>query len=122
MADEPMNVADVREEHNDVRQGSVSLHIPAQRRAGGGTGAHSHSGHRQLGEGRTGVSFTRDELSTAIDNFQKLANHDLNVDYDHACEDLERAAGEPTPSAGTNLALDEPEEFRDTGIGSRESE
>src|SRR5271157_5652543 len=38
------------------------------------------------------VSFTRDELSTAIDNFQKLSNHDLNVDYDHACEDLERAA------------------------------
>ena len=52
------------------------------------------------------VSFTRDELSTAIDNFQKLANHDLNVDYDHACEDLERAAGEPTPSAGRILALD----------------
>jgi hypothetical protein len=57
------------------------------------------------------VSFTRDELSTAIDNFQKLANHDLNVDYDHACEDLERAAGEPTPSAGRILALDEPEPF-----------
>ena len=68
------------------------------------------------------VSFTRDELCTAIDNFQKLANHDLNVDYDHACEDLERAAGEPTPSAGRILALDEPEEFReieerDTGYG-----
>lgn len=58
------------------------------------------------------VSFTRDELSTAIDNFQKLANHDLNVDYDHACEDLERAAGSPTPSAGRILALDEPEEFK----------
>src|SRR5271167_3942671 len=57
------------------------------------------------------VSFTRDELRTAIDNFQKLANHDLNVDYDHACEDLERAAGEPTPSAGRVVALDEPEEF-----------
>ena len=69
------------------------------------------------------VSFTRDELCTAIDNFQKLANHDLNVDYDHACEDLERAAGEPTPSAGRILALDEPEEFRDIGIrdsGARE--
>ncbi|MGD1100923.1 MAG: phage protease [Terriglobia bacterium] len=55
------------------------------------------------------VSFTRDELCTASDNFQKLANHDLNVDYDHACEDLERAAGEPTPSAGRILALDNPE-------------
>ena len=65
------------------------------------------------------VSFTRDELSTAIDNFQKLASHDLNVDYDHACEDLERAAGEPTPSAGRILALEEPEEFRADGqIGS----
>ena len=37
------------------------------------------------------VSFTREELSLAVDNFEKLANHDLNVDYDHACEDLERA-------------------------------
>ncbi|MFZ0961663.1 MAG: phage protease [Terriglobia bacterium] len=58
------------------------------------------------------VSFTRNELSQAVENFQKLANHDLNVDYDHACEDLERAAGEPTPSAGRILALDEPEEFK----------
>jgi hypothetical protein len=58
------------------------------------------------------VSFTRDELSTAVDNFQKLANHDLNVDYDHACEDLERAGGEPTPSAGRILALDPPEKFK----------
>src|SRR5271157_2778895 len=67
------------------------------------------------------VTFTRDELSTAVDNFQKLANHDLNVDYDHACEDLERAAGAPTPSAGRILALDEPEEFRADGqIGSRQ--
>jgi hypothetical protein len=62
-------------------------------------------------KGGRDVSFTRDELRTAIDNFQKLANHDLNVDYDHACEDLERAAGEPTPSAGRIVALDEPEEF-----------
>ncbi len=67
------------------------------------------------------VSFTRDELCTAIDNFKKLANHDLNVDYDHACEDLERAGGEPTPSAGRILALDEPEEFRDSGSGTRDS-
>ncbi len=67
------------------------------------------------------VSFTRNELSTAVDNFQKLANHDLNVDYDHACEDLERAAGAPTPSAGRILALDPPEEFRADGqIGSRQ--
>ena len=57
------------------------------------------------------VSFTRDELSTAVANFQKLANHDLNVDYDHASEELERAAGAPTPSAGRILALDEPEPF-----------
>ena len=67
------------------------------------------------------VSFTRDELSLAIDNFEKLANHDLNVDYDHACEDLERAAGSPTPSAGRILALDEPEEFRETGNGKRDT-
>jgi hypothetical protein len=33
------------------------------------------------------------------------------VDYDHACEDLERAGGAPTPSAGRILALDKPEPF-----------
>src|SRR5579872_4788339 len=66
------------------------------------------------------VSFTREELSVAVDNFHKLANHDLNVDYDHACEDLERAAGEPTPSAGRIVALEEPEEFK-SGVRSPES-
>jgi len=72
-------------------------------------------------KGGRDVSFTREELSQAVDNFQKLANHDLNVDYDHACEDLERAGGEPTPSAGRILALDKPEEFRETGRGTRDS-
>jgi hypothetical protein len=72
-------------------------------------------------KGGRDVSFTRDELCTAIGNFQKLANHDLNVDYDHASEDLERAAGEPTPSAGRILALEEPEPFRDSGSGVRDS-
>ncbi len=63
-------------------------------------------------KGGRDVSFTRNELCTAIENFHKLANHDLNVDYDHASEDLERAAGAPTPSAGRILALDQPEEFK----------
>src|ERR1035437_2894666 len=72
-------------------------------------------------KGGRDVSFTREELSEAVGNFQKLANHDLNVDYDHACEDLERAAGEPTPSAGRILALDKPEEFRETGHGTRDT-
>jgi hypothetical protein len=57
------------------------------------------------------VSFTLDDLRAAVANFQKLANRDLNVDYDHACEDLERAAGEPTPSAGRIVGLDSPEPF-----------
>ena len=58
------------------------------------------------------VCFTRGDLGRAIENFRKLANHDLNVDYDHACEDLDRAAGEPTPSAGRIVAMNEPEEFK----------
>lgn len=70
-------------------------------------------------KGGRDVSFTRGELRQAVENFQKLANHDLNVDYDHACEDLERAAGEPTPSAGRILKLDQPELFQsgDPGTG-----
>ena len=62
-------------------------------------------------KGGRDVSFNRGDLGQAIENFQKLANHDLNVDYDHACEDLGRAAGEPTPSAGRILKLDPPELF-----------
>lgn len=54
---------------------------------------------------------TLDSFQTIIANFGKLANNDLNVDYDHACEDLERAAGNPTPSAGRILSLDPPEPF-----------
>jgi len=77
------------------------------------TGSWVKNGHE--------VAFTRDDLRTAVENFHKLANHDLNVDYDHACEDLERAAGEPTPSAGRIVALDEPEPFRDTGHGTRDT-
>jgi hypothetical protein len=38
-------------------------------------------------KGGRDVSFTHDELCTAIQNFHKLANSDLNVDYDHASED-----------------------------------
>ena len=72
-------------------------------------------------KGGRDVSFTREDLDQAVDNFQKLANHDLNVDYDHACEELERAAGEPTPSAGRILKLDRPEEFRESGLGTRGS-
>jgi hypothetical protein len=56
-------------------------------------------------KGRRDVGFTKEELEIAIENFNKLANHDLNVDYDHACEDLERAAGDATPSAGKINAL-----------------
>ncbi len=67
------------------------------------------------------VSFTREELSLAVDNFEKLANHDLNVDYDHACEDLERAAGEPTPSAGRIVSVGSAGRFRGEGLGSRGS-
>jgi phage I-like protein len=67
------------------------------------------------------VSFSPEELRTAVANFRKLSNHDLNVDYDHACEDLKRAAGEPTPSAGRIVALDEPEIYRDSGCGIRDS-
>jgi hypothetical protein len=57
------------------------------------------------------VTFTLEDLKLAISNFDKLANHDLNVDYDHASEDLQRAEGNPTPSAGRIVALDDPSPF-----------
>lgn len=56
------------------------------------------------------ISFGKEDLETARENFEKLANRDLNVDYDHSCEELERAGGGPTPSAGRVISLDPLEE------------
>ncbi len=57
------------------------------------------------------IDFGKEDLEQAVANFEKLASSDLNVDYDHACEDLKRAAGDATPSAGRITRLCPPERF-----------
>lgn len=61
----------------------------------------------------TELIFTKQDLEDAKLNFEKLENHNLNVDYDHASEDLMRAGGEPTPSAGRIFSILPPEPFQD---------
>jgi phage I-like protein len=69
-------------------------------------------------------AITCDDLDDVIENFTKKLNGEINVDYDHASEMPEVAAGGPVPSAGRILALGAPVPFegnREAGVGNREN-
>jgi len=66
-------------------------------------------------------SITEDDLEEIVRNFAQRKNGEINVDYDHASEMPEVAAGGPIPSAGRVVKLDTPEELRDSGFGVRVS-
>jgi len=59
-------------------------------------------------------SISLDDLEEIVRNFRKRSNGEINVDYDHASEMPEVAAGGPIPSAGRIVKLDAPEPL---GIG-----
>jgi phage I-like protein len=65
-----------------------------------------HRGDRQF-------SITREQLEEAILNFEKKLNGEINVDYDHASEMPEVAAGGPVPSAGRIVQLEPPQRLAD---------
>ncbi len=67
-------------------------------------------------------AITRVDLESIARNFENRRNGEINVDYDHASEMPEVAAGGPIPSAGRIVKLDSPELFRtwDSGLGTRE--
>ena len=69
--------------------------------------------------GATTFVITRQDLESIVRNFRERQNGEINVDYDHASEMPEVAAGGPVPSAGRIVRLDPPEESKN---GSRKSE
>lgn len=59
--------------------------------------------------GSNRFSITRDDLESIVRNFRERQNGEINVDYDHASEMPEVAAGGPIPSAGRIVGIDPPE-------------
>jgi phage I-like protein len=59
--------------------------------------------------GSTSFAITRPDLEDIVRNFRERQNGEINVDYDHASEMPEVAAGGPVPSAGRIVKLDRPE-------------
>ena len=59
--------------------------------------------------GATTFTITREDLEAIARNFRERQNGEINVDYDHASEMPEVAAGGPVPSAGRIVRLDPPE-------------
>jgi phage I-like protein len=59
--------------------------------------------------GRNKFSITPGDLESIVRNFRERQNGEINVDYDHASEMPEVAAGGPIPSAGRIVGIDPPE-------------
>jgi len=59
--------------------------------------------------GKTEFVITREDLESIVRNFRQRQNGEINVDYDHASEMPEVAAGGPVPSAGRVVKVDAPE-------------
>ena len=57
-------------------------------------------------------AITRDDLDAIVRNFRGRQNGEINVDYDHASEMPEVAAGGPIPSAGRIVKMDPPEKLK----------
>ncbi len=59
--------------------------------------------------GSSRFSITPQDLESIVRNFRERQNGEINVDYDHASEMPEVAAGGPIPSAGRIVGIDPPE-------------
>jgi Mu-like prophage I protein len=66
-------------------------------------------------------AITRQDLESIVRNFRGRQNGEINVDYDHASEMPEVAAGGPIPSAGRIVRLNPPEEMPATDGSTRKS-
>jgi phage I-like protein len=74
--------------------------------------------------GSNKFSITPDDLESIVHNFRERQNGEINVDYDHASEMPEVAAGGPIPSAGRIVGIDAPEKLganSELRIANRES-
>jgi phage I-like protein len=61
--------------------------------------------------GSSKFSIMPDDLESIVRNFRERQNGEINVDYDHASEMPEVAAGGPIPSAGRIVGIDPPEKL-----------
>ena len=61
--------------------------------------------------GSNKFSITPGDLQSIVRNFRERQNGEINVDYDHASEMPEVAAGGPIPSAGRIVGIDPPEKL-----------
>ena len=61
--------------------------------------------------GTNKFSITPGDLESIVSNFRERQNGEINVDYDHASEMPEVAAGGPIPSAGRIVGIDPPEKL-----------
>jgi len=73
------------------------------------------------GRGANEFSISLQDLEEIVRNFHQRLNGEINVDYDHASEMPEVAAGGPIPSAGRIVRLDPPEQLRGSAFGIRDS-
>jgi hypothetical protein len=74
--------------------------------------------------GATTFEISRRDLEEIVRNFRERQNGEINVDYDHASEMPEVAAGGPIPSAGRIVRLDPPEAAGgsgESGVGNRKT-
>ncbi len=62
--------------------------------------------------GAATFAITRADLESIVHNFRERQNGEINVDYDHASEMPEVAAGGPVPSAGRIVRLDPPKQMK----------
>jgi len=62
--------------------------------------------------GTNTFSITPADLESIVHNFRGRQNGEINVDYDHASEMPEVAAGGPIPSAGRIIGIDPPEKLQ----------
>ena len=75
--------------------------------------------------GTNKFSITPADLESIVRNFRERQNGEINVDYDHASEMPEVAAGGPIPSAGRIVGIDSPEKLGANGelrIANREGD
>jgi Mu-like prophage I protein len=64
-------------------------------------------------------AITRQDLESILKNFRGRQNGEINVDYDHASEMPEVAAGGPIPSAGRIVNMDAPEALQESSSDAR---
>ena len=106
------------ERNAELEHSNTTIYGHARAAAGEGPGRFaSRSPSPEPGCAAEKFSITPQDLESIMRNFRERQNGEINVDYDHASEMPEVAAGGPIPSAGRIVRIDPPE-----NAGDRKSE